>query len=99
MRGDMRRTSLRFALLGLGALALPAAAKEPTRKIILWGGQLAGMVEIMDPTTLALSDVFSGTFLDAARGAASNPAGLPQYDVSFYLTDDRGTLLQRWFAR
>ena len=89
-------------LLGICAtlsIAASASAKEPTRKLIISGGRLAHPVEIVDPATLALSDLFAGNYLDTARHAAPEPRRLPQYEVSFYLPDDRGNALERLFAR
>jgi hypothetical protein len=95
MRGRLARNVILLIALSSGQLA----AKVPTRKLILWGGRIAGPIEIIDPATLALSDVFTGTFLDTARGVASPPTLLPQYTISFYLPDDRTGFWQRLFLR
>lgn len=95
----MRASMVRNVALLLAVSAGQLAAKTPTRKLMVWGGQVAGMIEITDQATLALSDVFNGNFLDAARGVAPVPRGLPQYTVSFYLPDDRLSLWQWLFHR
>jgi hypothetical protein len=76
-----------------------AVAKEPTRKLIISGADLAGVVELTDSTTLALSDIYGGTFLDASREVAPPAPNLPRYEISFYLPDHRGSLLGRVFGR
>jgi len=82
----------------LAATAGHIAASNPVRKVTVYGGRVAGTMEITDPATLALSDVISGTFLDTARGAARVPERLPQYVVSFYLPDDHEKLWRRVFG-
>ena len=79
--------------------AASAGAKEPTRKLIITGGHLAGMVEITDSATLALSDVYTGNFLDAAASEVHQVSGLPEYDLAFYLDDHQRSLLQRLFTK
>ena len=82
-----------LSLLTLGVSALPGSlqAKEPTRKLIISGGGLAGGVEIVDSTTLALSNVYSGNFLGPGAAQAP-PASAPRYEISFYLPQ-RGSWL------
>ena len=82
-----------LSLLTLVASALPGSlqAKEPTRKLIISGGGLAGGVEIVDSATLALSNIYSGNFLGAGI-AQPPPVSAPRYEISFYLPQ-RGSFL------
>jgi hypothetical protein len=89
----MRVSIVALSLLALGASNHPGSlqAKEPTRKLIISGGGLAGGVEIVDSATLALSNVYSGNFL--GPGAAQTPPPTaPRYEISFYLPQ-RGSWL------
>lgn len=95
----MRRLRARTLLLLVLACAAPLAAKEPTRKLVISGGHLAGIVEITDSATLALSDVYTGGFLAPTGGAVRDVSGLPEYDLAFYLDDHRRPPLLRLFAR
>jgi hypothetical protein len=94
----MRTTVVLRALLLAVACASTTAAKEPTRKLIISGGGLAGLVEITDSTTLALSNVFTGNFLDTSSAVGAEPRDLPEYELSFYLSDLRGSALGRLFT-
>lgn len=90
----MRVTIVALSLLTLGMSADPGSlqAKDPTRKLIISGGGLAGGVEIVDSATLALSNVYSGNFLGMPGAAAAPPASAPRYEISFYLPQ-RGSWL------
>jgi hypothetical protein len=90
----MRVTIVALLLLVLGASAhpVPLQAKEPTRKLIISGGGLAGGVEIVDSATLALSNVYSGNFLEMPGLDLVPPASAPRYEISFYLPQ-RGSWL------
>jgi hypothetical protein len=90
----MRVTIVALSLLALGASAHPGSlqAKEPTRKLIISGGGLAGGIEIVDSATLALSNVYSGNFLEMPGVALAPPASAPRYEISFYLLQ-RGSWL------
>jgi hypothetical protein len=94
----MRLITPVLAFTGI-ALAVTATMKQPAAKVIVDRGDLAGVVEIVDRQTLDLSNVYTGNFIDSARGVASPPAGLPQYEVSFYLPDIRGNAVARLFQR
>jgi hypothetical protein len=94
----MRTSRLLAALLVIVMCSASVIAKAPTAKLLLWGDGIAGMVEIVDPGTLAVSNIFAANFLDTTRHAAPAPRGLPEYEVSFYLPDDRG-FLRRVFTR
>ena len=79
--------SLSLAFL-LASLCSPqtALAKADTLKITISGGGLTSPVEITDPRVLALSNVWSGNFLDATRTPESKPPkGLLAVEVSFFM--------------
>jgi hypothetical protein len=82
----------------LGGLAI-LLVKEPTAKVLVTGGDLAGIVEITDAPTLALSNVFSANFLSASRRAAPAPTTAQRYLVSFLLPDVRRNVFARLFER
>jgi len=90
----MRVTILALSLLTWVVSAHPGSlqAKEPTRKLIISGGGLAGGVEIVDSATLTLSNVYSGNFLGMPGAAQAPPASAPRYEISFYLPQ-RGSWL------
>ena len=90
------RRSLIFAIVIAGTAA---AAKEPTRKLIISGGGLVAPIEITDPATLALADIFAENFLDTTRQFAPVPAGLPRYEISFYLSERHSSWFRRWWGR
>lgn len=61
-------------------------AKAETFKITISGGGLANPIEITDPRVLALSNVWSGHFLDVTRAPEDNPPkGLLAFEVSFFM--------------
>lgn len=74
----------------VSAFVVIAEMKEPTRKILIFGDGISGMVERVDAPTLSLSNVYTGSFLDTARGAAPVPTAAPWYQVSFYLPNREG---------
>jgi hypothetical protein len=80
--------SRRFALI-LGPLVLCAIppitpAKAPTIKIIISGPDLPSPIEIVDPKILALSNVWTGEFLERSmRHPEKAPERLP-YELAFY---------------
>ena len=79
--------ALSLAVL-LAPLCSPQAAlaKADTFKITISGGGLTSSVEITDPRVLALSNVWSGQFLDATRTPESKPPkGLLAVEVSFFM--------------
>lgn len=85
----MRKT-LVVAPLALMAMLLgmprAASAKGPTVKIVISGDGLASPIEVTDQRILDSSNVWMGNFLDASRGTVKEPpAGLPRYEVSFYV--------------
>lgn len=90
----MRVTIIALSLLSWGATVQPGCllAKEPTRKLVISGGGLAGGVEIVDSATLALSNIYSGNFLEIPGAAQAPPETAPRYEISFYLPQ-RGS----WF--
>lgn len=90
----MRVSIVALSLLALGMSGYPESllAKNPTRKLIISGGGLAGGVEIVDSATLALSNVYSGNFLGMPGAAQAPPASAPRYEISFYLPQ-RGSWL------
>lgn len=72
----------------LASLCSPQAAlaKTDTFKITISGGGLTSPVEITDPQVLALSNVWSGNFLDETRTPESKPPErLPAVEVSFFI--------------
>jgi len=76
---------LAFLLIFLG-MPEAASAKSPTVKIIISGGGLTSTIEATDPRILAISNVWSGQFLDRSRGTEKEPPrGLRRYEVSFYV--------------
>src|ERR1700736_138901 len=85
----MKKALFVFPLAGLLMLLwMPkvALAKAPTVKITISGGGLTEPLEVTDPQVLAISDVWSGQFLDSSRSPANEaPKGLPFYEVSFYV--------------
>ncbi|MFI5257477.1 MAG: hypothetical protein ACHQRK_09475 [Gemmatimonadales bacterium] len=88
----MRTFAAAMAVLTILGCSMSAAAKEPTRKIIIEGGGLAGLVELTDSVTLALSDVYRGNFLGSPTSEVPLESSA-RYEISFYLPDhDRG-----WF--
>jgi len=94
----MRVRLIAFAFVALLS-AVTAAAKEPTRKLLIWGGRLAGSIELTDSATLALSDIYSGSFIDTSRAPLMLPADLPRYTIAFYLSDHRGVLARLTMQR
>src|SRR5438477_7719908 len=76
-----------------------AAAKGPTSKVLVTGGDLAGVVEITDASSLRNANLFAANFLDTARHAAPAPSTADRYRVTFYLPDDSRGLLARIFDR
>jgi hypothetical protein len=84
-------------LASVGIVLVSTTAKQPTAKVIIDRGDLAGQVELVDRATVALSNVYAGNFIDSARGKVSPPTGLMQYEISFYLPDDRRNALIRFF--
>ena len=92
---------MRVRLIALVALlsAGTAAAKEPTRKLLIWGGRLAGSIELTDSATLALSDIYSGNFIDTSRTPVTVPANLPRYTIAFYHSDHRGLVARLTMQR
>jgi DNA-binding beta-propeller fold protein YncE len=63
-----------------------ASAKAATIEITISGGGLPSAVEITDPQILALSNVWSGQFLDTSRTPEREPPkGLLPYEVSFFV--------------
>jgi len=85
----MMRAKIAVGLL-VSAFVVISELKEPTRKILIFGDGLAGMVERVDARTLSLSNVYTGAFLDTVRGAAPVPTEAPWYQVSFYLPNRAG---------
>ena len=83
------RAKIAVGLL-VSAFVVISELKEPTRKILIFGDGLAGMVERVDAPTLSLSNVYTGAFLDTVRGAAPVPTEAPWYQVSFYLPNRAG---------
>ena len=76
---------LAFLLMFLG-MPEAASAKSPTVKIIISGGGLTSTIEVTDPRILAISNVWSGQFLDRSRGTPKEPPRrLRRYEVSFYV--------------
>ncbi len=76
---------LAFLLIFLG-MPEAASAKSPTVKIIISGGGLTSTIEATDPRILAISNVWSGQFLDRSRGTPKEPPRrLRRYEVSFYV--------------
>jgi hypothetical protein len=62
-----------------------ASAKSDTVRIKISGGRLTKAIEITDPRILALSNAWSGQFLDGARSPENEPPkGLLAYEVSFF---------------
>ena len=62
-----------------------ASAKSDTVRITISGGRLTKAIEITDPQILALSNAWSGQFLDGSRSPESEPPkGLLAYEVSFF---------------
>ena len=83
----MEKARLAFALAWLISALMPeaASAKAPTVKITISGGP-ASAVEVTDPQVLAISDVWSGQFLDVSRSPENEaPKGVLPYEVSFYV--------------
>ena len=84
----MKRT-LRLALFAsLIPTLLPktAVAKAPTVKILISGRRLIRPVEIADPQLLALSNVWSGQFLDTSKAPETEPPNaLSPLEVSFFV--------------
>ncbi len=73
-------------LLMITVTGPPAAAKGPTVKITISGGELTSPIEITDPRILDNSNVWAGEFLDrAAPSPKEPPRGLGRYEVSFYV--------------
>lgn len=86
---SMRKT-LVVAPLALIAMLLgiprAASAKGPTVRIVISGDGLASPIEVTDQRILDSSNVWMGNFLDASHGTVKEPpAGLPRYEVSFYV--------------
>lgn len=85
----MRKRLLPLSLTLLPILlAMPqaASAKADTSRITISGGGLTSAIEITDPRILGSSNVWVGDFLDGSRPSAKRPpAGLPTYEVSFYV--------------
>jgi hypothetical protein len=85
----MKKALFVFSLAGLLTLLwMPklASAKAPTIKITVSGGGLTVPLEVTDPRVLAISDVWSGQFLDYSRSPVNEaPKGLRSYEVSFYV--------------
>ena len=74
--------------LAMASLCSPQAAlgKTDTFKITISGGGLKSPVEITDPRVLALSNVWSGQFLDWTRTPESEPPkGFLAVEVSFFM--------------
>jgi YVTN family beta-propeller protein len=72
----------------VASVCLPqvAVGKTDTFRITISGGGLTNPVEITDPGVLALSNVWSGQFLDWARTPESKPPkGLLAVEVSFFI--------------
>lgn len=62
-----------------------ASAKSDTVRIKISGGRLTKAIEITDPRILALSNAWSGQFLDGTRSPENEPPkGLLAYEVSFF---------------
>jgi hypothetical protein len=83
----MEKARLAFALAWLISALMPeaASAKAPTVKITISGGP-ASPVEVTDPQVLAISDVWSGRFLDVSRSPENEaPKGVLPHEVSFYV--------------
>jgi hypothetical protein len=77
---------MRFALIALlmtAPLSLSAVAPEikSTTRITVSAGNLSDVIEITDEATLALSHVFSGTFLSQLAPAPDSM--LPRYTLTF----------------
>jgi hypothetical protein len=96
MSSSSTRRAVAVATFAALSATRVAGAKGPTSKLIIYGDRLAGPIEIVDPATLALSNLFVANYLDAARGAAPEPRALPQYEVSFYLPDDQNSAWRRF---
>ena len=95
----MRVRGIALALVALLRTTPTAAAKEPTRKLLIWGGRLAAPIELTDSATLALSDNYSGSFIDTSRGPVMLPPDLPRYTIAFYLPDHRAALARLTMQR
>ncbi len=84
----MRETLLVFSLVALPMLLCTteaASAKSPTVKISISGGGLTRVIEITDPQILALSNIWSATFLDLSRSPENHaPQGVYPYELWFY---------------
>ena len=72
-----------FSLLLL--LALPAAAKAPTAKVVLNGLGIDNPIELTQREAVS-ANVWSGNFIDNEAGVVDAPAAeLPRYTVQFYV--------------
>jgi len=86
-------------VVACAALFATVRAKESTRKLIVTGETLAGPVELTDAGTLALSDLYRGTFLDTTHEVSPPGPDAARYEISFYLPRARDPLLRRLFER
>jgi len=87
MTQSKRGASLPLAIWLAVALMSPLAhAKAATCKIVIEGGGLQQPLEITDPKTLNLSNVWMGTFVDSDHDFVTEPPrGIGPYQVSFYV--------------
>jgi hypothetical protein len=90
------RTNAAAAILVVAAVA--SRAKAPTAKVIVSGEDITSVIEITNGPTIAASNLFSGAFLDTARGFAAKPQVADRYEVDFYLPADQ-SMVARLFER
>jgi hypothetical protein len=84
--GARRLVALMFAV-GLEASSHAAGIKE-TAKLTVSGAGLPQSIEISEPSVLALSRVYAGTFIGAA--ATAPDAAWPRYAVAFDIQTSDG---------
>jgi hypothetical protein len=96
----MKRTHVGgFTLVIVLAVSTPLSAKGTTTRITIEGGDLAAPVVLADPIVLQQFNVWAGRgtrmngvegndgfIIDWRAGAVSDPAGGPEYTVSFFVT-------------
>jgi hypothetical protein len=92
-------TSFAALLLVLAATTPSAWAKNSTVKITISGGALTGAIELNDQQILAISNIWSGEFLDRSKGTAKEPPrGLARYEVSFYVKATQSDARERYVS-